>query len=185
MFGYIQEFTEVRQIQIVSALHTGQIKPAEFYRENVLQKRCQEEGGHGNADHGDHRGEIVGKAVLLLGSSNAQRNGNEDLENERDQTEDKTVPDGIVELLRDRKRPGPAVAPLTLHGMSQPHEITLNYALVHTVLRVQVGQPLRIAFGSAGAGSQFARLCLNIAHGHVVHQHIDDKHHEEQNQNAV
>lgn len=51
MLGHIQEFSEVREILIISSLHTRKLKPAELDGEDVFQYRCEEEGRHRDTYH--------------------------------------------------------------------------------------------------------------------------------------
>ena len=185
MLGHIQYFSEFRQGLIVASLHARQVEPAELDREHVLQHCGQEEGRHGDADHGNDGGEIIREAVLLLRGADAQRDRDEDFKNEADETQRKAVPDGIVELLGDGDGPCPALAPFAPYSAFQPRKVAPNNALVHTVLRVQIGEPLGVALACAGTGGQFSRFRLEIAHRHIVHQYINQEHDEEQNQSAV
>ena len=169
MLGHIQEFSEVREILIISSLHTRKLKPAELDGEDVFQYRCEEEGRHRDTYHRNDRGEVVGKAVLLTGSGNTKGNCYKNFKDKRHESERKAVPDGVMEFLGDGDSPRPALAPFTSHSTLKPCKVTLNDAFIHAVLRIQIRKPLGVALACAGAGSQFSCLCLNIAHGHIVH----------------
>ena len=185
MLCHIQEFSKFRQILIVSALHTGKVEPSQLDREDILQKGRQKEGGHRYTYHRHHRCEIVGKAILLFCRCNTQRDGNDDLENKRDQAKREAVPNGVLKLLRNGDGPVPAVAPFAFYSALQPYKVTLYDAFVHAVLRVQICQPFRVALGRTGTGRQLTGLCLDEAHRHVIHQRINDEHDKEQNDHAV
>ena len=182
---HIQEFSEIRQGHVVAPLHARQVEPAELDGENVFQHRRHEEGGHGDAHHGDHRGKVVGKAVLLAGRRDAQRYGDQYFKYESDEAQREAVPHRVVEFHGDGNVPHPAVAPVAPHGVAEPDQVAPDHALVHAVLGVQVRQPLGVALGRTGPGGQLPRLGFHKARGHVVHEHVDDEHDEEQYQNAV
>ena len=94
---------------------------------------------------------------------------NKNFKDKRHESEREAVPDGVMEFLGDGDSPRPALAPFTSHSTLKPCKVTLNDAFIHAVLRIQIRKPLGVALACAGAGSQFSCLCLNIAHGHIVH----------------
>src|SRR5699024_4887112 len=117
--------------------------------------------------------------VLLPCGADAKGNGNEDLKDKGNESQGKAIPDGILELGKNRNSPGPAVAKIAGEGTPQPGKIAHDDTFVHAVLGVEIGKPFCGTLAGAGTGGQLPRLSLHIAVGHGVDQRVDQEHDEE------
>ena len=73
----------------------------------------------------------------------------------------------------------PAGAKVTNGGGFEPDEEAAYYALIHTVLGVQVRQPFGGGFCGAGPLCKLPGHSLNIVCGETMHQRVDYQHDEE------
>ena len=129
----VQELAEIGKQHIVAALHTDKVEPAEFYRENQLQQRCQEEGRHGDAQQRDDRDGVVRHTVLLARRSNAEIHGYDRFKYERCERHRNREPDDVVELLNNRQGVIPAVAEVAREDGAQPGKVAADDAPVEAV----------------------------------------------------
>ena len=76
-------------------------EPPELMREKPNEQRAQEERRQRNTDHGKHRNGVIDHAVLARGGFDAERNGDEELENGRNERDHKRNPHVLRDNLPD------------------------------------------------------------------------------------
>ena len=97
---------------------------AEVHREN-LNRDCREEvGRERNANHGEHRDEVVAHGILMRSAGNAERNSDKELQNGGDERDCKGNPHVFADNLGNRQIVFERVSEITAQKVANPGKVT-------------------------------------------------------------
>mgnify|MGYP006874657775 CR=1 FL=1 len=166
---------------------TGNREPAQLQGEDALKHLSEEEGRQADADHNQHGDHIVTQAVLMGSRSDAQRNGNHELENGSDQGN----AEGNAHMLHDDIGHGNAVdeagTQVALGQLLQPVPITGQNTHKTVISQAVHGVHCLNGFLTDGGTALIdgVDLALNEVNGHQTDQEVDDHGYADQNKNGI